>query len=768
MRALATWCIRHRWLVVVFWIAALVLSTGLSKAVGSNYSNSFTLPKTESTQAIDLLQAASPKVSGDIDQIVFTTSGATKVTDPAVEARIDTMLAKVAKVPHVSDIVSPYGPAGASRVSRDQHVAFATVTFDKQAQTLKMAVATDLVNTARSADGGGVTVAVSGQLAENAVRPSFGSGTLFGVLLAGIVLWLVFGSVFAMGLPLISALASLGTAVGLIGILSNVIKMPEFSTTLVLLIGLGVGIDYALFIVTRHRQGLIAGSDPESSIVNAVNTSGRAVLFAGIIVCIALLGMFALGVTFLYGLAVAAALGVALTMIAALTLLPALLGFIGPRVLSRRQKASLAANGPRIVGTGTKGFWPRWADIVAERPVVPAVIALILIVVVALPFFSLRLGSADQGNDPTGSTTRQAYDMLARGFGPGFNGPLELVAVVHNPSESTTLDRVVRDVAAQPDVHSVAPPLVIPGHNGSDVALINVYPDSAPQDAATTTLVYHLRQQTIPAAVSGTQLTVLVGGTTAIFIDFAHVLSAKLPLFIGLVVLLSFLLLSVVFRSIVIPLVSAAMNVLSIGAAFGVLVAVFQWGWLGSVFGVNRAGPIEAFLPVMLFAILFGLSMDYQVFLVTRIHEEWLKSGDNRTAVRNGLAATGKTITAAALIMILVFGSFILGGERVIKEFGLGLAGGILMDAVIIRMAVVPSVMLLIGKANWWFPAALDRVLPHIGVEQAEEAPVALRRDEIADENGREVAAADERDQTGKGLNGAGVAGVQAHDRTRS
>jgi RND superfamily putative drug exporter len=526
-----------------------------------------------------------------------------------------------------------------------------------------------------------------------------------------------------MALPLISALASLGTAVGLIGLLSHVLKMPEFSTTLVLLIGLGVGIDYALFIVTRHRQGLIAGHDPESSIVTAVNTSGRAVLFAGIIVCIALLGMFALGVTFLYGLAVAAAIGVALTMIAALTLLPALLGFIGPRVLSRRQKASLAKNGPRIVGTGTKGFWPRWANIVRRRPALPAAVALVLIAVIALPFFSLRLGSADQGNDPVGSTTRQAYDMLAQGFGPGFNGPLELVAVVSDSSDRSALARVVTDVAAQPNVASVAPPLFIPAHNGTDVALVNVYPASAPQDAATTNLVYHLRQATIPAAVSGSSLKVLVGGTTAIFIDFADVLSAKLPLFIGLVVLLSFLLLSVVFRSIVIPIVSAAMNILSIGAAFGILVSVFQWGWLGSVVGVNRAGPIEAFLPVMLFAILFGLSMDYQVFLVTRIHEEWLNTGDNRLAVRNGLAATGKTITAAALIMILVFGSFILGGERVIKEFGLGLAGGILVDAVVIRMAVVPSVMLLIGKANWWFPAPLDRVLPHIGFERTSTTP---------------------------------------------
>ena len=566
-------------------------------------------------------------------------------------------------------------------------------------------------------------MAVSGQLAEQSVRPSFG-GTGIGVLLAGrrpaprVRLRLRHGPPARLGLGLARHRG------GLIGLLSHVLKMPEFSTTLTLLIGLGVGIDYALFIVTRHRQGLIAGHDPESSIVTAVNTSGRAVLFAGIIVCIALLGMFALGVTFLYGLAVAAAIGVALTMIAALTLLPALLGFIGPRVLSRRQKANLAKNGPRIVGSGTKGFWPALGR---HRPSSPCTSgrhrsgpdrrhrAAVLLV-------ASRLGRP--GNDPVGSTTRQAYDMLAQGFGPGFNGPLELVAVVRDGTDRRALapsgDRCRG--SAERGQRRTAP--AHPGprrhrHRPRERLPHRARRRTRPPPPSCTTSG---RRPSLPPC-QARQLTVLVGGTTAIFIDFAHVLSAKFPLFIGLVVLLSFLLLSVVFRSIVIPLVSAVMNILSIGAAFGILVSVFQWGWLGSLFGVNRAGPIEAFLPVMLFAILFGLSMDYQVFLVTRIHEEWLNTGDNRLAVRNGLAATGKTITAAALIMILVFGSFILGGERVIKEFGLGLAGGILVDAVVIRMAVVPSVMLLIGKANWWFPPSLDRVLPHIGLERTPTTP---------------------------------------------
>jgi putative drug exporter of the RND superfamily len=356
------------------------------------------------------------------------------VTDKAVEARVDQMLAKVAKVPHVSNIVSPYSAAGAVQISKDQTVAFATVTFDQPTQDITLGVATDLVNTAKSADTQNLRVAVGGSVAELTNKISL-SGTGIGVLLAGVVLLIVFGSIFAMALPLLSAGASLGVATGLIILLSHVMKMPQFATELTLLIGLGVGVDYALFIVTRHRQGLMAGNDVESSIVNAVNTSGRAVMFAGTIVCIALLGMFVLGVSFLYGLAVSAALGVALTMFAALTLLPALLGFIGPRVLSRRQKSSLKESGPRIVGYGNKGFWPRWAEFIKARPALPAMVAVVVIVGIALPFFSLRLGSSDQGNDAANTTTRQAYDLLSKGFGPGFNGPLELVADVQGPAE---------------------------------------------------------------------------------------------------------------------------------------------------------------------------------------------------------------------------------------------------------------------------------------------------------------------------------------------
>jgi RND superfamily putative drug exporter len=714
MRGLARWSYRHRRLVILGWLLALVGMTLISNAVGTAYSNDFNLPHTESTDALALLQKAAPQQSGDSEQVVFETTGGAKVTDPAVQARIEPVLARLKTLPHVSSVVSPFDPQGRGQISRDQMVAFAVVNLNQQTQNFSIAQAQEFVNTATSSAGDGLAISVSGQLAEQANNPAVG-GTGVGIIAAAIVLFLVFGSLFAMLLPLLSALVSLGTAVGIIGLLSHVLKMPVFSTELVLLIGLGVGVDYALFIVSRHRSGLFAGRDAESSVVTSLDTSGRAVLFAGIVVCIALLGMFALGVNFLYGLAVASSIGVLLTVASALTLLPAMLGFLGPKVLSRRQRKKLAA-GERLRHDG-EGFWDRWARTVERNPAGWGIAAFLVVLLFALPFLSLRLGFSDQGNDPTSTTTRQAYDALARGFGPGFNGPLQIVARVNGSAEQQAFQRVAQAVGSDPNVAAVTPASIITGPDGQKVGVLLAYPKSAPQDAATTDLINRLRDTTIPKAVHGSQLQVLVGGITAIFADFSHVLTSKLWLFIFVVVALSFILLAIVFRSLLVPAKAAVMNLLSAAAAFGILTAVFEWGWAAPIFGVSRPGPVEAFLPVMLFAILFGLSMDYEVFLVMRIHEEWLRTGDNRQAVRRGLAATGRTITAAAAIMIVVFGSFILGGERVIKEFGLGLAAAILVDAVIIRSALVPSLMLLFGKANWWFPDWLDRHIPRIHVE---------------------------------------------------
>jgi RND superfamily putative drug exporter len=727
LRTLSGWCVRHRWIVLAIWVVILLSASFLGKTVGSAYTNSFSLPHTQSTEAVSLLQSASPKNAGDTEDIVVAATNGAKLTDPAVAARVDDMVKKAGTLAHVVKVTPYTSPLGANNINGAKTIAFIPVTLDEQPNSLTQPEGKRFVDAVTASRSHDLTIAVSGQLGELSNPQALGNGTLGGVVLALIVLLIVFGSIFAALLPLMSALFALGSAVGLIELLSHVLKMPTFSTILVALIGLGVGVDYALFIVTRHRQGLVAGREPEDSIVNAVNTSGRAVLFAGIIVCIALLGMFALGVSFLYGLAVAAAIGVAFTMIAALTLLPAMLGFIGPKVMSRKQKRNLAENGPRIVGADSKGFWPNWADRVQRLPVISALMALVVVGILVSPFFSLRLGLSDQGSDPVGTTTRTAYDLLAKGFGQGFNGPLLLVSVVHGAADKSVIDTVASDIRTQSDVVKVTTPYFIPSKTGGEVAIMQVYPSTSPQAAETANLIVHLRNDTIPKAEGDSGVKVLVGGDTAGFVDFSHVLTSKLPLFIGLVVLMSFILLAIVFRSFVIPLTAAVMNILSIGAAFGILVAVFQWGYGGTIIGINQTGPVEAFLPVMLFAILFGLSMDYQVFLVTRIHEEYLKSGDNKIAVRNGLAATGKTITAAALIMILVFGSFIFGGQRVIKEFGIGLAGGIFVDAVFIRMCVVPSVMMLLGKSNWWFPKGLDRLLPEltVDVEDVQASPTA-------------------------------------------
>lgn len=724
MRSLARFSFRHRWFVLAAWLVALVGATVLSRAVGTGYSNSFDLPKTQSTEALQLLQSAEPKQAGDVDQIVLATSGGAKLTDPAIQAKVEGMLAKVATLPHVANVGSPYGPKGAGQINPDGTVGFAMITFDAQAQNVPIADAKTFLATAAAPSGGDLTVAVGGQVAQSATPPSAG-GILFGGIAALIVMLIVFGALFAAFMPLASALVALGTAVGVIGLVSNLLSMPSFSLELVGLIGLGVGVDYALFIISRHRQGLLRGEEVEASVVKSVNTSGRAVLFAGIVVCIALLGMFFLRVSFFYGLGVAASIGVLFTMFAALTLLPALLGFLGPKVLSRRQRTKLAKSGPVTGRAG--GFWDRWATIVQRRPAIFALLALAVIVTLAIPFLSIRLGLSDAGSDPAGTTTRQAYDLLAKGFGPGFNGPLTITVQMTGSDPTAALQRVVAAVAASPDVVRVNPARLIPVPKGPELALILAYPGSEPQAAATTDLITHLRAQVIPPAVAGSGLQVYVGGPTAIFYDFAQVLTSKLPLFIGIVVGLSFILLAIVFRSLLIPLKAAIMNLLSVGAAFGVLVAVFQWGWLGSVFGVPRTGPVEAFVPVLMFAILFGLSMDYEVFLLSRIHEEYLRTGDNSDGVRTGLAATGQTITAAAAIMIVVFGSFVLGGVEIIKEFGIGLSSAILVDAVIVRSALVPALMQMLGKANWWFPRWLDRILPHLHVD-AESADEELEK----------------------------------------
>jgi putative drug exporter of the RND superfamily len=714
MRKLASWCFIHRRVVLGAWVAALVGLTVIHSAAGSAFSDNFQLSGTQSFDAVTLLQRAAPKASGDSDQIVIAVKQG-RVTDPAVRTKVQAMLARVARVPHVSEVASPYGNLGAAQISKSGQVAFANVTFDVQASKLSVAASKSFVNTVHAGFGQGIETEVEGQIAQAAAQNGAG-GLGLGALAAGVVLFVVFGSLLAMALPLLTAGFALGTGIAVIGLLSHAIEMASFSSELSLLIGLGVGVDYALFILTRYRQGLLRGLTGEQAVVESVDTSGRAVMFAGIIVCIAMLGMFALGVSFLYGVAIAASIAVAFTVVAALTLLPALLGFFGTRVLRRGERRALREG--RLNTTDESPAWARWAGWLSDRPAGFAVAAAAVMLLLAIPFLSMRLGSADAGSDPSGSTTRKAYDLLAKGFGPGYNGPLQLVAQVSSPAQQAAFQRIDRAVAATPDVASATRPQVLAGRAGQPgVALAQIYPKGSPQDASTTDLLNRVRDTVIPAAARGTGVRVLVGGQTAVFNDFSTVLSRKLPLFFGIVVVLSFLLLTAVFRSLVIPLIAALMNLLSAAAAFGVVTAIFQNGFGASLLGIDKTGPIEAFVPVMMFAILFGLSMDYEVFLVTRIYEEWHKRGNNREAVAHGLAATGRTITAAAAIMVLVFGAFILGGERIIELFGVGLASAVLLDAVIVRSVLVPSLMLMLGEANWWLPARLSRVLPHMRVE---------------------------------------------------
>ncbi len=715
MRTLARWCFVHRRIVLLAWIAALIGMTALHSAAGSAYSDNFKLPRTESFDAVTLLQRNAPRASGDTDQIVIAVKQG-RLTDPGARARAQALLARVASLPHVSAVTSPYTARGASQISPSGQVAFAGVTFDVQPNKISSSDARAFVSKITSASSRGVEFEVEGQIARAGNHDNSASGLGFGFLAAAVVLFVVFGSALATALPLLTAGLSLGTGIAVVGLLSNVIGMASFSSELALLIGLGVGVDYALFIVTRCRQGLLRGLSGEQAVVESLDTSGRAVLFAGMIVCIAMLGMFALGVSFLYGVAIAAAVAVSFTVVAALTLLPALLGFFGRFVLRRRERRALREG--RLSRSDESSAWARWTGSMQRRPALFAALAAGAMVIIAIPFFSMRLGSADSGSDPAGTTTRKAYDLLAKGFGPGYNGPLQLVAQVSGPAQRAAFARVEQAVARAPGVVGATRPRFVPGvHGRAGVAIANVYPKGSPQDASTADLLHTVRNQVVPAAERGTGLHVLTGGQTAIFDDFSHVLARKLPLFIGVVVLLSFLLLIAVFRSLLIPLTAAVMNMLSAGAAFGVVTAVFQRGWGASLLGIDKTGPIEAFLPVLMFPILFGLSMDYEVFLVSRIFEEWHRRRDNRAAVTHGLAATGRTITAAAAIMVLVFGAFVLGGERVIELFGVGLASAVLLDAVIVRSVLVPAVMMLLGEANWKLPAWLDRILPRLNVE---------------------------------------------------
>jgi RND superfamily putative drug exporter len=724
MSTVARWCFQHRFIVITAWIGLLIGLAVMSQAVKTSYDNSLTLPGTGSGSAQALLARSAPAQAGDSDQIVWQVSHGS-VRDPAIEQRMSAMLARVSHLPEVASVASPYLPGGKVQISADGRTAYAMVNFTQQADNLNKADINRVVAVARAAREPGLAVELGGWAISKTEEAPVSSASAIGIGAAAVILLFAFGSLFAMMLPILTAVAGVGSGLLLVGPLSHAMSVNGIAPILGALIGLGVGVDYALFIVTRYRRGLQSGLDPERSAVQALNTSGRAVLFAGGTVCIALLGLLSIGVGFIDGLAVPAAVTVVCTVLAAVTLLPALFGVLGLRVLSRRQRRRLRAGGPDRAESGG-GMSARWSRTVRRSPAVLAAAAVAVMVVVSIPVLHLRLGSSDSSNDPTSSTTYKAYEMLAEGFGPGFNGPLLLVAQTQNEADRAAFGRLDRALTAVPGVAAVQTgPAQTRSSGGPAVEVTQVLPTTAPQAQATSTLITQLRNTVIPRYEHGTTLRVYVGGTTATFADLAAVTSAKLPWLIAAIVGFSFLLLVLAFRSLLIPAITAVLNLLSAAASFGVLTAFFEWGWGTSAFGLGSAGPIEGYMPELVLAILFGLSMDYQVFLVSRMAEEWSRTRDNARSVLVGQTETARVITAAAMIMIAVFVAFVFMGQRSVAELGIGLAAAVALDAFVLRTVLVPAVMYLCGRANWRLPRWLDRRLPHLAVEPpAQEQPV--------------------------------------------
>ncbi|MGW7438006.1 MMPL family transporter [Streptomyces sp. NPDC054849] len=722
MAVIARWCMRHRLLAVLIWLLALGATAVAAGTAGAAFSNDYEVPGTESGKANDLLREGFHGQGGDTDTIVWRAPHQQNVRTPDIEQRMTRALEAVAGLPGVGSVAGPYGPGpeSAAQISPDGRTAYAVVTFDQLADSVPKAQAKAVVDAAKNAttEADGLQVELGGRAIQLTEAPTAHLAEIIGVAVAALVLFLAFGSLAASLLPIATALVSVGTAYFGITLLGHAMPVADFAPMLGTLIGLGVGIDYALFIVTRHRKALARGLAVEEAAESAVATTGRAVVFAGATVCIALLGMLVLRLNFLNGVAIAASVTVVLTVAASVTLLPALLSYIGMRALSRRERRKLAAEGPQP--GQISGFAARWSGFVERHPKLLGLVATAVMLVLALPTLSLHLGTSDQGNNPATSTTRQAYDLLADGFGPGTNGPLTVVARLDGAGDRLAVDQLAQALRTTKGVASTGPAVL---NRSGDTAVLTVVPDFSPQSRATSDLVDTLRQDVIPRAGHGNSMEVHVGGVTAAYDDFAEVIVGKLPLFVGVVVALGCVLLLLAFRSIGIPVKAAAMNVAAVASSFGVVVAIFQWGWGSELLGLGSAGPIEPFLPVIMVSVLFGLSMDYQVFLVSRMYEEWLETGDNRRAVRVGLAETSRVINSAAVIMISVFLAFVLSGDRIIAMFGIALAAAVALDAFVLRTLLVPALMHMLGGANWWLPAWLERRLPKISIEPPEHRP---------------------------------------------
>jgi RND superfamily putative drug exporter len=696
---LGSWCFDHRRRVLAAWVAALALAFAVLAPLAGSFQADFRTPGSDSAAADRVLQDRFPDRSSMTIDVVWHAAGGAR--SAPVQARIDRLLAAASRLDGI-------GSATAPEVSGDGRTAVARLQIDAARDSdVPRATGERLIELAHAASGGGVQVAMAGWAIGNA-QESEVSPELVGFAIAAVVLLLTFGSLLAAGLPLLTALFGLGLGTTLVGTLAALTDVPEFAPAVAGMMAIGVGIDYALLVITRYRAALAAGREPAAAVAEATATAGRSGLVAGLTVVVALLGLFAMRLPFLNGVAISASLAVLVAACAAVTLLPALLGFVGRRIDALHVPGSRAR-----VGNGRPSRWVAYSRAIQRRPWPAALAGVVTIAVLALPLTDFRLGFPDAGNDPEATMTRQAYDLVAAGFGPGASGPLLLTAELPAGASAADSSRalvVLRERAqALPGVVAVAPPR---RNAAGDAALLMAIPATSPQDAATQRVVDRLRDDVVPQVNRATGLTVHVGGATASIVDQSEYTLARLPLFIGAVVSLSFLLLLAAFRSLPVALKAGVMNLLSIGAAYGVVALVADGGWAGQLVGIDTPTPVPPFIPVMMFAILFGLSMDYEVFLLSRIREEFLAHGDNARAVADGLAKTARVITAAAAIMIAVFSSFALSADVVLKLMGIGMATAILVDATVVRMVLVPAIMQILGRANWWLPGWLDRLLP--------------------------------------------------------
>jgi uncharacterized membrane protein YdfJ with MMPL/SSD domain len=712
-------CYRHRWITVSAWIIGVGLLIALWQLFGAAALNTFT--SNDPGQAV--LDQHFPRASGDTLTLAIRSTA--PVTSPAVRAQVTAALVPFARAAHVTSVSDPYSTPG--QISRDGHIAFATVQFGIQGSSIANGEALALISDAKAASVKGTTFSIGGDVIDLAQAPYGGPTDGIAVVAAAIILLIAFGSLLAMALPVVTALLGIGAGLSLIALLGHVFPAPSFSPIIAGIIGLGVGVDYALFIVTRFREGLQAAAAPEAAAVTAMRTAGRSVLVAGTTVVIGMLGLLVLRQALLNGVAVAAAATVAMVLLASLTLLPALLGFTGsrlarpsrikaPRWMTRSTTARAAAK--------ERPAAERWAAVIQRRPAIAAVLSGAFILLLAAPALGIKLSLPDESTDARGTMGYASYATMAQGFGPGFDAPVIIAATLPDAHASTA--RLAAAVGSTPGIAHVTPAIVSPD---GKAAMIIAYPTSGEQDPATDVTVNRIRGTVLPEATAGTGIRAYVTGPNAANVSFASLIGQRLPWLIVVVVALSMILLLVIFRSVTVAIKAAVMNLLSITAAYGVLVMIAQNGWLGPVFGFPEKMPVTTWVPVFLFVILFGLSMDYEVFLLSRIREAYDASGDNAASVARGLSRTARVISAAAAIMIAVFLSIVIGPQVTTKQIGLGLAVAILIDATVVRLVLVPALMQLLGRANWWLPGWLARVLPQTSLSQDEppaDAPAAV------------------------------------------